>query len=207
MKQIPHPPSFISSLSESQKEIGHDVEQLLERPVNEDYKRDWTDLLTKSTMNVEGEGALSVVIFRLSQEWLALPTIFFQEVVQKRPIHRIPHRINPILLGVMNLEGTLQLCVNLHALLEIHSSSEQSSTQASSYEQMIALVKKRELWVFPVDEIEGIDLWNLSLMENIPVTVSKSKSNYLKGIMNKHNRSIGLLDEELLFYSLRRRIG
>ena len=36
-----------------------------------------------------------------------------------RPVHRIPHRSNDVLIGLVNLRGQLQLCVSLHGLLGV----------------------------------------------------------------------------------------
>ena len=41
-------------------------------------------------------------------------------------------------------------------------------------------------------------------IENVPVTVTKSSANYLKGIVHWKGKSVAYLDEELLFYSLKR---
>lgn len=141
---------------------------------------------------------LSVVIFRLSQEWLALPTIYFKEVIHRRSIHSLPHRRSPLLLGLINLNGELQVCINLHALLEIEP------IPSSPQTQMIALTKEKDVWVFPVDEIEGIDQWNLSDIKEVPLVLSPSKPHYIKGCMIKGEKKVKVLDEELLFMSLKR---
>ncbi len=69
---------------------------------------------------------------------------------------------------------------------------------------MVAIIREEELWVFPVDEIDGIYNWNLQNIENVPANISKSKANYIRGMMKMDSKSIGLLDEELIFASLKR---
>jgi len=41
------------------------------------------------------------------------------------------------------------------------------------------------------------------MMENVPVNVSKSAGNYLKGVFTWKGKKIGFLDEDLLCYSLK----
>ena len=65
--------------------------------------------------------AVSVLIFRLGAEWLAFRTQAVAEVTTPRPVHRIPHRSNQILSGLVNLQGQVQLCVSLHGLLGVDS--------------------------------------------------------------------------------------
>src|SRR5258708_6446608 len=49
----------------------------------------------------------SVVIFRLADEWLALPTAAVAEVVNQKPIHTLPHRTGGLVLGITNVRGEL----------------------------------------------------------------------------------------------------
>lgn len=179
---------------------------LLERPPPIDYVQEWTDILMKQTIAEKTGESLSVVVFRLAHDWLALATNYFKQITYTRPIHSIPHHSSKILLGTVNLDGVLQLCVSLTQLLDIEAMATTRSTRSYQQNRMIALIKEGDLWVFPVDEIDGIYVWNLAAMENVPVNVFKSSVNYLKGIMNDQSRSVGLLDEELLFYSLKRSI-
>ncbi len=178
-------------------------DDLLDRHPSEDYLQGWTQALKKSAVVEEKKDMLSVVVFRLAHEWLAMKTRVFKSVILHRQIHCIPHRTEKFLMGVVNLDGELQLCVALHELLGIEYSMSRSR-HASHDDRMIAIAQNKELWVFPVDEVEGIHLWDLSMLENAPVNIAKSASNYLKGIMLMKEKSIGLLDEELIFFSLKR---
>lgn len=193
-----------SDSSDSNEPQKQSVEILLNRLPEDKDRQDWTNnLMVKPKKGVDKE-IVSLVVFRLNTEWLALPIYCFKEVFHHRLIHRVPHRQGKILMGIINLRGELQLCINLNQLLGINSQAEQPSFNTRQ-PRMIAINKEDALWVFPVDEV-GIDVWNMSELKNVPVNLSKSATNYLKGIMTKGSRSIGLLDEELLFYSLRRQV-
>lgn len=140
--------------------------------------------------------SLSVLVFRLGKEWLALSTIFIKEVTHSKPFHAIPHHGHSILKGFVNIDGEMKLAVSLHELLKVEpiSGIHQSN-------RMIAIVNENDNWVFPVDEIDGIYHWVTKEIEPIPVG---SSSNYTKGRMVQESKSIGLLDEELLFTGLKR---
>ena len=104
-----------------------------DRPAPDGYLAEWTQWLAGSTAAGDGEAgesavpgdqdrdreSISVLIFRLGQEWLAFRTQTVAEVTLPRPVHRIPHRSNEILIGLVNLRGQLQLCVSLHGLLGV----------------------------------------------------------------------------------------
>ncbi len=93
--------------------------RLLDRKPEDGYIKEWTEGLRQPYHSENAGETLSVLVFRLGKEWLALPTIFFKEVMHRRPVHRIPHRSSKILLGIVNLNGELKLYVALHELLQI----------------------------------------------------------------------------------------
>lgn len=193
----------ISSLESSGTIASH----LLKRIPPESYMQELTEALKNPPAIEYSHEILSVLVFRLGQEWLALPTIFFKEITHRRPVHRIPHRYSPLLLGIVNLNGELQLYVALHELLNIeHAKMIQTNPTHYQENRMVAIAKEGELWVFPIDEMDGIYHWNLSLIENVPINVSKSTTNFVKGVMKMDNKSVGLLDDELLFSTLKRNI-
>lgn len=180
---------------------------LFEKKPDEDYVRESTESLRQPFLFREGADKLSVLVFRLGVEWLALPTIYLKEVTQRRVVHSIPHRASPILKGIVNLNGELKLYVSLHELLQIDLPKEQEKGRlAYQRNRMMAIAKDGELWVFPVDEIDGIYYGDVLKIENVPVNVIKSSVNFIKGIIKLRNKGIGLLDDELLFTSLKRSI-
>jgi chemotaxis-related protein WspD len=109
------------------------------------------------------------------------------EVIPEKSVHRIPHRTNDILMGVVNLRGQLALCVNLRNLLNIQS------VLPSKYKRMVAIQKDREGWVFPVDEVCGV--------YDCPADQSIQISD--KYIFNWNDQRVSLLDDEWLFSALR----
>lgn len=196
--------NFRDSLQDRSQQLKK-ANHLFERSPDEEYIKEWTESLRRPSPSEDEQRALSVLIFRLGQEWLAWPTIFLKEVTQRKSFHRIPHRSGKILRGIVNLNGGLQLYVALNELLDI----EMPIRPLSNYfhyqlDRMVAISKEGELWVFPVDEIDGIYNWNILAIKNAPINISKSSINYIKGVMKMDTKKVGLLDEELIFCSLKR---
>jgi chemotaxis-related protein WspD len=138
--------------------------------------------------------AESLVIFRIEREWLALPTRLLAEVVDPEKFHSLPHRKNPVLLGVVNVHGDIQLCVSLKALLDIEdapdprrdrrptASARKGSAGIPSHRRMMVIGEPGAQWVFPVDEILGIERVSPGLFRRTPVTVAKAGSAYTRAI-------------------------
>lgn len=176
--------------------------RLLDREVDPAYRQEWTSVLMREKEKPHGEDFLSVVVFRIHGEWLALSTNAFKEICERRPIHSVPHRAGKVLLGLVNNRGRLRLCVALDRLLDIEESKEEGKAALS---RMIVVENKADTWIFPCDEVVGIQHFPTRIVTNVPVTVAKSTANFLKGMLPRE-KLVGWIDEELLFSSLRRAV-
>jgi chemotaxis-related protein WspD len=138
------------------------------------------------------------------------------EVVEQRPIHRIPHRTNQLLLGLANIRGELDLCVSLSALLGIevggkgdspHDHGEQKGTvpfsaPAASQGRLLVTEHAADRWVFPVDQVEGVRRVPANVLENLPQTVQKSPRYYSQALFRDADRHIGVLSADRLYRAL-----
>jgi chemotaxis-related protein WspD len=187
---------------------------LLEREPPPGYLEEWTHLLSQEKgageiQQVAPIGTISIGIFRLSGEWLALPAHLLKEVTQSNPIHTLPHRSNNILLGLVNIRGEIQMCVSLSELLgleAVHANGNSKVSGPHIYGRMIVVEKEDNRWVFPVDEIYGIHRIHPNDLTNVPSTLAKVPETYTKGVINWQSRSVSFLDDELLFYTLSKKV-
>ena len=93
-------------------------QRLFEREPPAEYIDERTILLSKEAED-EFTDSEAVIVFRIREEWLALDVNTIVEVAKPRTIHRVPHRPDQLLLGIVNIRGELQLCVSLRRLLRI----------------------------------------------------------------------------------------
>ena len=93
--------------------------QLLERLEPEGYAAEWTALIASSRQRQQSAKSdrVSVTIFRLGNEWLALSANVFEQVTAPSPVHAMPHNHKPLLRGIVNVRGQLLPCVSIHSLL------------------------------------------------------------------------------------------
>ena len=176
---------------------------LLERALPEAYKDEWGTILVKKKRK-EPVGAIAVVVFRIASEWMALPAGLFAEIIEDISIHTLPHRKTPILLGLVNVHGEIQLCVSLKHLMNLEDATDKKGASEKEKKRLMVVSKDGEQWVFPVNEIHGIHHFNPGLLQNVPVTIAKSKSTFTEGIFKWDAKHVALLDDELLFYTLKR---
>ena len=181
-----------------------------DRPAPEGYLAGWSRWLAKSGRDEGDEEAaedenevqsheekVSVLIFRLGPEWLAFRTQTVAEVTTPRPVHRVPHRTNEVFLGLVNLQGQVQLCVSLHGLLGV--------TAMSNPVRLVVLRDRdrAESWAFAADEVLGVQHVPRSRWRSVPSTLANPEVGFSQAVLSWKERSIGLLDEERVFMALR----
>ena len=204
-----------------------------DRPAPQRYLAEWTQWLAGSAETVSLEAGanasfsdrdlVSVLIFRLGREWMAFPTRAIAEVTLSRPIHRIPHRSNAILIGLVNLRGQLQLCISLHGLLGLESPqafpsqfhSHESNTESektpvtgsspTSGSRLIVLRdrERSESWIFAAEEVLGVHRLPRSQMRSVSSTLANPEVSFSQAILSWEDRSVSFLDEQRVFAALR----
>jgi chemotaxis-related protein WspD len=186
---------------------------LLEREVPPDYLREWTAAFAQP--QVESQSPLqptalltepaaepfSALVFRLSHEFFALPMSALQEVTPPMPIHSLPHRRSPALLGLVNIRGRVLLCASLNQLLGLAPLSSNAALQ-----KMLVVGHAERTWVFLVDEVQRVCRFQGSEVKVPPVVVSYADDTYTQGIIDRHDEKINYLDVELLLHSLDRKL-
>jgi chemotaxis-related protein WspD len=181
-----------------------------DRAAPEGYLAEWTRWLAAADIhNARGDAApddvsdissrgdgVSVVIFRLGPEWLAIRTHAVAEVAPLRPVHRVPHRSNEIFAGLVNLEGQVQLCVSLHGLL--------GATAAASSPRLVVLHDRDQgaSWAFAADEVVGVQTVPRSHWRSVPSTLVNPAVGFSQAVLSWNGLCINFLDEQRVFAAL-----
>ena len=150
----------------------------------------------------------SIVIFRVGSEWLALPTPCVTEVANLLPIHKLPHRPSGVVLGLASVRGELLICVSLAHMLGVEPSAGIDRTVSRKAHQRLLVIRHQHIRaVCPVDEIHGIHRYHPRELKEVPATVARATATYSKALLPWRDHSVGLLDDELLFYGLKRGVA
>jgi chemotaxis-related protein WspD len=170
------------------------------------YLESWSGILEERGPQPDPE-VVSVLVFRLADEWLALPTAVLVEVTKDRRCHRVPHRTGGVLEGLVNIRGQLQLCVSARRLLGIedgapgHAPPATNPLRTDDVELSRLLVVERQgrhgpdRWVFPVDQVAGVVRVGQATLRAVPATVSQSGARYCQALFDWHELIVGILDE------------
>lgn len=180
--------------------------RLLERPIPlVDLAQHDVSAPTQHTTQGASE---SFLIFRIGDEWLALPTPIFKRIVQTRPIHTLPHRQHRAVLGVVNVQGELLVCLSLAHLLGFEPDTAARDDKARhDLPRLLVVSRAEEHAVFPVDQVDGVHRIALSTFCPPPATLSHAAASHTRAVAPWRGMTVGLLDADALFDTLNRSLG
>jgi chemotaxis-related protein WspD len=180
---------------------------LLDREAPAGYLTGWTRQIAQKAAATEAD-AHSHVVFRIAAEWLALPTAVLREVANVRPIHPLPHRHHGVVLGLANIRGELLVCFSLAKVLDILPAvSSGREGQGLTHQRLLVMQQDGHRAVCPVDEVCGMRHVSPRERGPVPSTVGNAAATYTKAVLTLQDKSVGLLDDALLFHTFNRSLA
>ncbi len=173
--------------------------QLLNRPIEKKSISEWTKQFSKEKTETQ-DITLSVVIFRIENEWLAIRTEYFQEIQEWRQSHSIPFRTNRVFKGIVNINGELLLCISASELIGVGNKGVNIVDLAKK--RLIILKNENLRYVIEADEFIGVISISQEELQKTPSTISKSPKSLSVRLFNFKNLQIGLLDQDKLFNTI-----
>jgi chemotaxis signal transduction protein len=172
---------------------------LLDRDMPAQSSSEWTSHYAQAKAGEERK-TNSAILFRLGAEWFALSTLVLDEVAALRPIHSLPHRRSPAVLGLINVRGELLICVSLARLLG-------GETAAAPEGRLIVARHESGRVAFPVDEVQHTHSYHPDELKRAPATIAKSAASFTRGLLSWRDRMVGVLDEQLVIQALNRTLA
>lgn len=169
---------------------------LLDRAESSDYRDERARNTGREISSTpEAVAFRTAVLFRLGEEWLALPASIFHEVAEPRSIHSLPHRRNSAVLGITNVRGELLICLSLAELLDIDGSQNgEQGRQTKSFRRLVVVGERDKRVAFMVDEIHGIYRYSENQTLTPPRSVGKAVLSAIVAVLPWQGRTVGCLD-------------
>ena len=82
-----------------------------------------------------------------------------------------------------------------------------ASARRDAYRRLLVIRRDDVRAVCPVDEVHGIHRFHPRELKDVPATVAKATATYSKAVLPWRGHSVGLLDDQLLFYALKRSLA
>jgi chemotaxis-related protein WspD len=168
----------------------------------------WRTYHFAQPLHLEELDTQSIVIFRVGSEWLALPALCVTEVANPLPVHTLPHRLSGVVLGLASVRGELLICVSIGHMLGVEASAGvDQKVRRPAHPRLLVIRHEQVRAVCPVDEVHGIHRFHPRELKEVPATVARATATYSKMLLPWQEHSVGLLDHELLFRSLKRSVA
>jgi chemotaxis-related protein WspD len=181
--------------------------QLLERDSTAQDLVQWTTHFAQLE-RVREQNTGSIMIFRIGDEWLALPTPAIAEVANILPIHSLPHRPSGVVLGLTSVRGELLVCISLGRMLGFEPVIATVEKGVRKVHQRLLVVRREHVRaVCPVDEVHGIHRFHPRELKSVPATIARSAATYSKAVLPWQGHAVGVLDDEPIFHMLKRSVA
>ncbi|OJY21187.1 chemotaxis protein CheW [Pandoraea sp. 64-18] len=139
-----------------------------------------------------------LLLFRLGDEWLALPASAIESVAPMCGWHSVPGHRQPACLGLVNLRGALVPCVSLEALLGVQSvpraETAPSNAMRASASRLLALRHGHHLSAFPVAEVHGTVTPAREALGAVPSTAFGASDGLAVAVLPWREHVVGVLD-------------
>lgn len=175
----------------------------LQRPVTDGYREEWAVHFRQARQAGTRDDSAALV-FRVGREWLALPAALIDSVAPESAPHRVPHRANAGLLGVVNVGGKLLPCISLAGMLRIDDSDAAKVAGRHTFARLVVMQWEDQAFALPVAELHGIARYAASEAASPATTINKGLVRYLTGVLNEGGMHIGLLDAALIGHQMAR---
>lgn len=170
--------------------------ELLLRPAPAQYLEEWVQRFA-TPPHEEPQWALTALVFRVAEEWFALPVEVVVEIAEPRVVRSIPQLTQPLLLGLTNVRGELQLCVSLRTLLglgreDLSFSGPHQPEQADSVakpahvnpRRMVVVEHDGARWVFLVDQVAYVRRFDEASVKPVPATITPKAGNLCSRLLH-----------------------
>ena len=162
------------------------------------YMAQWKNELATEQKEVQ-HGDIGIVVFRVGNEWYALPARIVEEIACQRPIHRIPRNENPYLLGVVNIGGEINISYSIVNILNVNNVDNSGDMKIQNDDIRLVVVKvNSQNYVFPVDEVRGLTRYFKKMLITPPATIGNNEPMLLHGVIEYEGLQIAIIDENEL---------
>ena len=151
----------------------------------------------------QGNGStLSVLIFRIGQHWLAVPSTLLLEVSTPAAIHGLPYPRNRYLRGLCNVRGALVPCLAMDLLLGLTA-----DTSPQDRPRMLILDAPGGALVIQVHAVDGVYALPKAMLQESGHGNGLAASQLAAAALQWQNRSVTLLDADRLTQAMLRSLA
>ncbi len=128
--------------------------RLLHRDAPVGYIDEWVEIISTAE-TLEKKETTSVIIFKIQNQLVALPSRLLDKVVIPGRVHTLPHNNSSYIAGITNVQGELAVSLDINRLLVGKDS--RKPIDESRFPRNVVIKLAGGLWAFEVEEVVGIE--------------------------------------------------
>jgi chemotaxis-related protein WspD len=105
---------------------------------------------------------------------------------------------------VTSVRGELLACMSLSRVLGLDESPGETQSALNVHRRLLVLRHEQVRAVCPVDEVHSFHKFHPQDLDDVPATVSRAAATYTKKLLAWNGHSVGVLDAQLVFHTLKR---
>lgn len=172
------------------------------RALPDNYLEEWRRHFAQALPERRVTEHSSVLMFRVGDEMLSLPIGIVDEICQPEMIHRLPHYASVVLRGIVNIHGQLRLCFSMSELLGIEASKLEMVGKRRVFPRMLVIRRNESRFALLVDEVFGSHRYIKEDILPVPPSLARVLAKFMRGIYRDGEKSVGLINEELMFQAM-----
>jgi purine-binding chemotaxis protein CheW len=147
-------------------------------------------LLAQEIKTGDSGEQIQVVVVRLGREVYGLETDYVLDIRLLESLTRVP-RVPTWIAGVVNLRGRIVSVLDLQRFLDLPSTENGSSPEASPRQLVVVGIPAMEL-AFLVDEVLAVESMPISQIQEASTSVRGIRAEYMRGIVNRNSSPASL---------------
>ncbi|HEY6881559.1 MAG TPA: chemotaxis protein CheW [Polyangiales bacterium] len=162
---------------------------LLGREASPEYLRELTGFVAEpaETRKLANQSAL---LFSLGREGYAVWAREVLEVAEVARPRRIPHRTSRVFLGLVTVQGRLELCMSLRGLLGLP----EDSGPPPDRQRVIVVSHAGARSVFAIDAVRGMHRVHSTALLDVPATSARRTNAFVSGLLAHQSERYAVLD-------------
>lgn len=168
--------------------------RVLDRAAPSGYLKEWRKGLAARKPIFKKESR-SILVFRVADEWFAIPAGCLHEITDKKTVHKIPGNNKAGIVGVVNVGGEIRVCYSLESVLGVRfQDSKNKKGSNSEIARFIVAFIGGNYYVFGAQHISGMVLYHDDDIFPVPSTLAYDGANLLLGVIKHSTNKVAVLD-------------
>lgn len=169
----------------------------LDLPIPSGLREEWASLLAAPPKIKAAGDRKKLFVVRLGAEWFGFPPSMLVATQPDAKAHRLPHRLDSAVEGLVNADGRVIICISLERVFGALPAEGGSDAPR-------LLVFQSGGWTFAARarQVTGVEEVNFENLQSLGESASESLRRSARGLVVQDGKALTCLDEDMLVDTL-----